>query len=123
MKNRMLVFVVGVLSFCVTLLFSDKSLAQTPAEKLQILSQELNLSPQQKRELLPILEQEGPKLQEIKNNPSLTGGQKAMQLRAIHQQSDPQVKAILSLQQYQEWEAIRQREIQQVVEKKEAGPY
>jgi hypothetical protein len=32
--------------------------AQTPAEKLQILSQALNLSPQQKMQLLPILEAE-----------------------------------------------------------------
>jgi hypothetical protein len=45
-----------------------------------------------------------------------------MQLRAIHQQPDPQIKAILSPQQYQEWQDIRQREIEQAVQRKNAGP-
>lgn len=122
MKRRMLFFTTGVLCSCVWLLFATKSLAQTPAEKLQHLSQVLNLSPEQKSELLPILEQEGPKLEALRNNPNLTPGQKVMQLRAIHQQSDPQIKAILSPQQYQEWQDIRQREIEQAVQRKNAGP-
>jgi hypothetical protein len=122
MKRRMLFFTTGVLCSCVCLLFATKSLAQTPAEKLQHLSQVLNLSPEQKSELLPILEHEGPKLEALRNNPNLTPSQKAMQLRAIQQQSDPQIKAILSPQQYQEWQDIRQREIEQAVQRKNAGP-
>lgn len=42
----------------------------------------------------------------------MTEGQKLAQMRAIHQQSDPQVKAILSPQQYETWQNIRQQEIQ-----------
>jgi hypothetical protein len=101
---------------------SGRLLAQTPAEKLQSLSQTLNLNSQQKVEMLPILKQEAPKLEAIKNNPSLTGPQKVMQLRAIHQQTDPQVKAILSPQQYKEWQTIRQHEIDEAIQRKMQGP-
>ena len=122
MKKRILLSIAGLLccGFCPAL--SNELLAQTPVEKLQHLSQVLNLSAEQKGEMLPILEQEGPKLQAIKNNPNLTNAQKAMQLRAIHQQTDPQVKAILSPQQYQEWQTIRQQEVQQAIKRRAGAP-
>jgi hypothetical protein len=122
MKNRILLPIAGLLCCGFCLVLSNKLLAQTPAQKLQHLSQVLNLSAQQKGEMLPILQEEGPKLQAIKNNPNLTGAQKAMQLRAIHEQTDPQVKAILSPQQYQEWQTIRQHEIQQAIKRKAEEP-
>lgn len=122
MKNKILLPVVGLICFGFCLVLSNQLLAQTPAQKLQQLSQALNLSAQQKGEMLPILQEEGPKLQAIKNNPNLTGAQKVMQLRAIHQQTDPQVKAILSPQQYEEWQTIRQREIQQAIKRKAGEP-
>jgi len=122
MKKRILLSKAGLLACGVLFVLSNFLLAQTPAEKLQQLSQVLNLSPQQKGELLPILEQEGPKLEAVKNNPNLKGRQKAMQLRAIHQQTDPEVKAILSPQQYEEWKSIRQHEVDQAIQKKVGGP-
>jgi hypothetical protein len=121
MKNRLLFFTAAALCSCACLMFSNKLQAQTPAEKLQHLSQALDLSPTQKAQLLPILEAEAPKLQAIKNNPNLSNGQKAMQLKAIHQQSDPQVKAVLSPQQFQEWQQIRQQETEQAIQRKRAG--
>lgn len=122
MKHRVVFSVTGLLCFAFCLAFSNKLSAQTPEQKLQHLSQMLNLTAQQKGEMLPILQEEGPKLQAIKDNPNMTGGQKAMQLRAIHQQTDPQVKAILSPQQYQEWQTIRHHEIEQAIKRKAEGP-
>src|SRR5215467_2572609 len=122
MKNRVRRLIAWLFCAGVCLVLSNTLVAQTPAQKLQHLSQVLNLSPQQKGELLPILEQEGPKLEAIKNNPNMTGREKAMQLRAIHQQTDPQVKGILSAQQYQEWKNIRQHEVEQAIQKKTEGP-
>jgi hypothetical protein len=116
MEKRMLAFAGLVFFSCAFVIFATELQAQTPAEKLQHLSQVLNLSPQQKTQLLPVLEAEAPKLQAIKNNPSLPPMEKAKELRAIHQQSDPQVKAILSPQQYQQWQQIRQEEIQQAMQ-------
>jgi len=42
--------------------------------------------------------------------------QKIQQLRAIHQQSDPQVKAILSPEQYQKLRQIRARTIREATQ-------
>jgi len=92
-----------------------------PAAKLQALSQQLRLTPQQKMQMLPILKEEGPKLEAIKNNTSLSGMQKMRQLRAIHNESAPQLQQILSPAQYQQLQAIRQQEIQQAIAKKRAG--
>ena len=77
----------------------------------QAIAQQLNLTPQQKEKVLPILIDEVPKVQAIKNDNSLSRIQKMQQLRAIHQQTDPQMKAILSPEQYQKLQAIRQQRI------------
>jgi len=90
--------------------------ATDPAAKLQALSQQLKLTPQQKMQMLPILKEEGPKL-----DASLSGMQKMRQLRAIHNETAPQLQKILSPAQYQQLQAIRQQEIQQAIAKKRAG--
>ena len=92
-----------------------------PATKLQALSQQLKLTPQQKMQMLPILKEEGPKLEAVKNDSSLSGMQKMRQLRAIHNETAPQLQQILSPAQYQQLQAIRQQEIQQAIAKKRAG--
>jgi len=79
-----------------------------PAAKLQALSQQLKLTPQQKMQMLPILKEEGPKLEAVKNDSSLSGMQKMRQLRAIHNETAPQLQQILSPAQYQQLQAIRQ---------------
>jgi len=83
--------------------------------ELQSLTQVLHLSPTQVQQLAPILEQELPKLQSIKKNPSLTGAQKAKEATAVHGQTDPQVKSVLNPTQYQQWQDIRSNEIQNLL--------
>src|SRR5207249_11427679 len=63
--------------------------AQNPeAEKMMIaLAQQLKLTPQQEVEVLPILKAEDPKIEAIKNDPSLSGMHKIKQLHVIHSQS------------------------------------
>ena len=92
-----------------------------PAAKLQALSQQLKLTPQQKVQMLPILKEEGPKIEAIKNNTSLSGMQKMRQLRAIHSETAPRMQKILSPAQYQQLQTIRQQEIEQAIAKKRAG--
>jgi hypothetical protein len=108
MKQRMLTFSTVALCACVVLM-STMLQAQTPEEKLQSLSQILALSPQQQSQLLPILKAEAPKLQALKSDPSKRDKRKEM--KAIHDQADPQIKAILSPTQYQQWKALRKQEI------------
>ena len=76
-------------------------------QKSQAIAQQLNLTPQQKEKILPILADEVPKVNAIKNDNSLSKMQKMQQLRAVHQQTDPQMKAILSPEQYQKLKEIR----------------
>jgi len=95
--------------------------ASEGAKKLQAISQQLNLTPEQKRKLLPVLEQEAPKLKAVKENTSLPPRQKLQQIRAIHEESDPKIKAILTPDQYTKWQQMRQQEIQEMIEKHRAA--
>jgi Spy/CpxP family protein refolding chaperone len=106
--------VITALSLAIFALLSPTSFAQQKGgamAKAQAIAQQLNLTPQQKEKILPILAAEVPKVQAIKNDNSLSQLQKIQQLRAIHQQTDPQMKAILSPEQYQKLQAIRQQTV------------
>ena len=124
------IVLIGTLGLCLVAFAAPGSPAQTqgsatltPAEKLdklEALSKQLNLTPDQKEKLLPILRAEAPKMQAIKDNTSLTGMQKLQQIRALHEQTEPQVRAILSQQQFDQLQKIRQQEIEKMIEKKRA---
>jgi hypothetical protein len=92
-----------------------------PAAKLQALSQQLKLTPEQKLKVLPILKEEAPKLEAVKSNTSLPPMQKMKQLRVIHNESAPQLQQILSPAQYQQLQTIRQQEIQKAIAAKRAA--
>ena|SRR5438093_6382759 len=64
------------------------------------LQQYLGVSPQQSAQIAPILANEGRKVIAIRNNNSLSNVQKVQGIKAIHQQFDQQLKAILSSAQY-----------------------
>jgi hypothetical protein len=87
--------------------------------KLEKISTALNLSPQQKQQMLPILKEEAPKLAAVKSNTSLGPLQKAMQLREIGQATDAKVMPILNPEQQQKWQAMRQQEREQMMQKME----
>jgi periplasmic protein CpxP/Spy len=89
--------------------------AQQKGAKLEQIAQYLSLTPQQKDKILPILADEAPKVREIKNDPSLSRMQRAQRIKAIHQQSDPQMKAILSPAQYQKLQTMRHKSISDAV--------
>jgi periplasmic protein CpxP/Spy len=110
--------VICALSVAMFALLAPTSFAQKGAamSKAQAIAQQLNLTPQQKEKILPILANEVPKVQAIKNDNSLSKIQKMEQLRAIHQQTDPQMKAILTPEQYQKLQTIRQQTIRDAVQ-------
>jgi Spy/CpxP family protein refolding chaperone len=110
--------VISTLSVAIFALLAPTSFAQKGAgmQKAQAIAQQLNLTPQQKEKILPILADEVPKVNAIKNDNSLSKVQKMQQLRAIHQQTDPQMKAILSPEQYQKLATIRQQTIRDAIQ-------
>ena len=89
-------------------------------ERLQKMSAALNLTPAQKKQVRPILMEEAPKLKELKSNTSLGPMQKAMQMRQIAEQTDAKLKPILTPQQYQTWQQMREQERQQMMQKMES---
>jgi periplasmic protein CpxP/Spy len=112
MKNRIYLFTAALCSATFVLLAST-SYAQKSGglSKAEAIAQQLNLTPEQKVKILPILRDEVPKVNAIKNDNSVSNMQKMQQIRAIHQQTDPQMKAILSPAQYEKLKAIRQQAI------------
>ena len=112
MKNQTHL-VISVLSVAIFAALAPASFAQKAdaMSKAQAIAQQLNLTPQQKEKILPILAAEAPKVNAIKNDNSLSKVQKIQQLGTIHQQTDPQMKAILSPEQYQKLRTIRQQQV------------
>ena len=110
--------ITSALSIAIFALLAPTSFAQKgdAMSKAQAIAQQLNLTPQQKEKILPILAAEVPKVRAIKNDNSLSTMMKMQQLRAIHQQNDPQMKAILSPEQYQKLQGIRRQTIREAVQ-------
>jgi len=108
--------IAAALCFGMFVLPAATSSAQNKAAKVQAIAQQLDLTPQQKVKILPILADEAPKVEAIKNDNSLSKAQKIQQIRAIHQQTDPQMKATLSQEQYQKLQAIRKQAIKDAVQ-------
>ena len=87
---------------CLSLLFTPIQIqilhAQSPeaTQKLEQLAKQLKLTPQQKLQIAPILESEAPKIKAITGDPGLSKVQKMEQLKGVHDQTDPQMKSILT---------------------------
>jgi len=117
---RLLTSTACILAF---LILAPAAPGQNPKaeEKVIALAQQLKLTPQQDVEVLPILKAEAPKVEAIKNDPSLSGMQKMRQLHAIHSENAPQLQKILSPAQYQQLQAIREADIKKAIAAKRAG--
>ena len=79
------------------------------------LAQTLHLSPEQVQKVLPILQQELPRLQAIKGKPSLSDQQKVSQAKTVQKQSDSKLKPLLSPQQFLSLKNFRSQQLQQLI--------
>ena len=112
MKKRIYLFTAVLCSGMLVLPTLTSNAQKTGAmSKAETIAQQLNLTPEQKIKILPILRVEVPKVNAIKSDNSLSNNQKVQQIRAIHQQTDPQMKAILTPAQYEKLKAICQQAI------------
>jgi len=116
--KRHVLFVTVLAIFSCAFIASIRELDAQSAQgvqKFEQLAEQLQLTPQQTIQLMPILKAEAPEVQAIKNDSSLSRIQKLERLKAVHDRADPQVKAILTPQQYQRLQEIRRTEIQQAI--------
>lgn len=89
---------------------------QEAMAKLEKMSAALQLTPEQKTQVMPILMQEGPKMKALKANTSLGPMQKAMQMKQIADETDAKMKPILTPEQYQKFQQIRAEEREQMMQ-------
>jgi hypothetical protein len=75
------------------------------------LQQQLSLSPQQSTKIVPILANEGRNVIAVRNNNMLSNVQKIQEVKTIQEQSDPQLKAILSSAQYDKLQVGRKQAV------------
>jgi uncharacterized membrane protein YhiD involved in acid resistance len=83
-------------------------------DKAQKISQALNLSPQQQSQVTPILENEDPKVQDIKSDTNLNTDQKQARIKKVYEDTDKLVKPILTPVQWKQWEQYRKNELSNI---------
>jgi hypothetical protein len=88
------------------------------AQYQSCLQQHLSVSPQQSAKIVPILANEGRKVIGIRNNNSLSNVQKIQEVKTTQQQSDQQLKAILSPAQYSKLNVGRYQATRWVTQKR-----
>ena len=94
---------------------------QEAMQKLEKMAQQLQLTPQQKKQMAPIMIEEAKKMKAIKSNTSLGPLEKMMQMKQVGTDMDAKVQPILSPEQYQKFQQIREQERQQMMEKMRSG--
>ena len=127
MKRHGMKMLVALLAlFAAQMIFAQDTMSNTGGAnkqevmaKLEKISANLQLTPAQKKQMMPILMQEAPKLQAVKSDTSLGPLQKAMKLKEIGSDTDSKVMPILNPQQQQKWQAMRAEERQQMMQKME----
>jgi len=68
---------------------------------------DLNLSPEQKEKLMPLLMSEMERLAALRADESLRPRQKLQRMKALRDKLTPRVKAILTPEQFIQWEKKR----------------
>jgi hypothetical protein len=92
-------------------------------QRLMAIAKQLHVTRKQAKQLMPILQAEEPQLQAIRNDQSLSTAEKSQRFQAVHEQSDPQVKAILTPAQFQQLQAIRQQLRAQLMQAEKSNPH
>jgi periplasmic protein CpxP/Spy len=105
-----------VLAFFVSLLFTSYAQSNAREQRLKEVAKQLHLTHEQEKQLIPILRAEEPKLEAIRNDHSLSRVQKLQQFQAVHDESNPQVKSILTPEQYQQLQDIRRKRRAQLMQ-------
>jgi Spy/CpxP family protein refolding chaperone len=80
-----------------------------PAEnRVRHIADQLNLTPEQRDQIRPIVKQEAEQIQAVRNDNSLTPEQKQAKLREIHQTFRPQIAKVLTPEQKQKFKEMKE---------------
>jgi hypothetical protein len=84
---------------------------------LNLFSIELGLTQEQRQQIFPIVQQELPKLKDLKKNTSLKPEEKLEQLKAIADDLDSKITPLLNADQQKKFQEIRDEHRRQLIEK------
>ena len=80
----------------------------TPDAHLQMLSEKLNLTGDQKAKLKPILEGQAQQLRALRNDPSVTREERIVKKKAIHEETHDQINSVLTPDQQDKFRQMEQ---------------
>ena len=82
--------------------------ATSPEAHVQMLSEKLNLTEDQKAKLKPIFQDQAQQLKAVRDDTSLTPEQKAAKKKAIHETTHDQINAVLTPEQQEKFKTMKQ---------------
>jgi Spy/CpxP family protein refolding chaperone len=80
--------------------------AAAAKDRLQQMAEELNLTPEQKEKVKPILQEEAQKLRALRQDASLSPEQKREKARELRQELVNKLKPILTPEQLEKWQRL-----------------
>lgn len=81
--------------------------AISPEAHLQMLSEKLNLTEDQKAKLKPVFEDQAQQLKAVHEDAALTPEQKAAKKKAIHEKMHDQINAVLTPEQQEKFKEMK----------------
>ena len=122
MKTRSIAL---ALAFCVSLLSTPyaQQIPKARQQRLLALAKQIGVTRKQAKQLYPIMRAQEPQLQAIRNDPSLSRVEKLHRFHAVQDASDPQVKAILTPDQFEQLQTIRRHRRAQLLAEAKSQPH
>ena len=90
-------------------------------DRMQQIAQELNLTADQKTQLKPIFKKETDKLKALRADANLTREQRQKKVKAIREEIKKEVKPVLTAEQWEKWQKMRQERPQQRPQRQRQG--
>ena len=81
-------------------------------QHLQMLSEKLNLTDDQKAKLKPILQDQIQQMKAVREDSSLSQEQKRAKMKSIHESSHDQINAVLTPEQQAKFEQMRKEQME-----------
>lgn len=93
--------------------------AMSPEAHLQMLSEKLNLTDDQKAKLKPILEDQAQQMKAVRDDTSLSQEQKKAKKKALHESFHDQINGVLAPEQQTKWKQMKPETMEKHKETKE----
>lgn len=97
---------------------TEKRQPPTPEKVVDRMASKLNLTADQKQQLLPIITERQQKMQALRNDTSMRRGQKRRAMKQIFQDSDQKITAILNPDQQKQYTDMKQEMRQHMKERR-----